>query len=121
MEFPSWFQSAIQRRLDHVSAWVENRPDLLSYRVEENKALDAMLSGVDKTQTPEFMEWEDKHHLKRALEHEGLYLQGMRDGVQLVIALLADPVASEVEALGRAGSGGGTHSDQADDWSSRWE
>lgn len=94
MEFPSWFQSAIQRRLDYVSARIERHPDLCKCRAEEKEAFEAMFSSVDQTQGLEFMEWEDKHHFMRALENERLYLQGMRDGAQLVVALLSDPFLS---------------------------
>ncbi|GAA3411603.1 hypothetical protein ACFFNY_20475 [Paenibacillus hodogayensis] len=94
MEFPSWFQSAIQQRLDYISTRIERHPDLRKYRAEEGAAFEAMFSGGDNTQWPEFIEWEDKHHLKRALENERLYLQGMRDGVQLIVALLVDPFAT---------------------------
>lgn len=45
-----------------------------------------------------FMEWEDKQHFTRALGNERLYLQGMRDGVQLAFALLSDPFPSDDEA-----------------------
>lgn len=98
MEFPSWFQSAIQQRLDHVSAWIEHHPELRQFRIEEREAFDAMFSGVNKTQIPEFMEWEDRHHFKTALENERLYLQGLRDGMQLVFALLSDPVTTDPRA-----------------------
>jgi hypothetical protein len=94
MEFPTWFQSAIQRRLDYVSARIERHPDLCKYRAEEEAAFEAMFSSADQTQGLEFMEWEDKHHFMRALENERLYLQGMRDGAQLVVALLSDPFIS---------------------------
>jgi hypothetical protein len=97
MDIPSWFQSAIQRRLDYVSARIEHHPDLRKYRAEEEAAFEALFTDVDKTQWPEFMEWEDKHHLKRAVENERLYLQGMRDGMQLVVALLSDPFAPAEE------------------------
>jgi hypothetical protein len=94
MEFPSWFQSAIQRRLDYVSARIERHPDLCKYRAEEEAAFESMFSSADQTQGLEFMEWEDKHHFMRALENEHLYLQGMRDGAQLVVELLSDPFPS---------------------------
>lgn len=94
MEFPSWFQRAIQRRLEYVTARIEQQSDLRKYRAEEEKAFEALFSGIDIEQSPEFMEWEDKHHIKRAQENERLYLQGMRDGVQLVVALLSDPFAA---------------------------
>lgn len=93
MELPSWFQSAIQRRVDGVSAWVEHHPDLQSFRVEESRAYEAMLAGLDQAQLTAFMEWEEQHHYKLGLEQERKYLQGMRDGAQLVLALLADPLA----------------------------
>ena len=65
------------------------------WRVEEKKAFDALFSGVDKMQLPGFMEWEDNRHFNRALENERLYLQGMKDGAQLVFALLAAPAAPD--------------------------
>lgn len=99
MEFPSWFQNAIQQRLDHISAQIERHPELRSCRGEENAAFHAMFSGVHKTQLPAFMEWEDKVHFTRALENERLYLQGMRDGAQLVFTLLSDPLSSGDEVL----------------------
>lgn len=94
MEFPLWFQRAIQRRLEYVKAQIERNPELRKYRAEEEKAFEAIFSGMDITQSPKFMEWEDKHHMKRAEENERLYLQGVRDGVQLVVALLSDPLAA---------------------------
>jgi len=97
MEFPSWLQSAIQQRLDHVSARIERHPELRKIRVEENSAFNAMFSGGDKTELPGFTEWEDKHHFRRALENERLYLQGMRDGAQLIFALLADPGSAKTD------------------------
>jgi len=39
------------------------------------------------------MEWEDKHQYNQALQNERLYLQGMKDGAQLLFALLTDSVA----------------------------
>ncbi|WP_080835091.1 hypothetical protein [Cohnella massiliensis] len=102
MEFPLWFQNAIQRRLDHVSARIEHHPELRRCRDEEKSAFQAMFSGVDMTQLPAFMEWEDKHHFKQAIMNEWLYLQGMRDGAQLVFALLADPLLSGDKLLTRS-------------------
>jgi hypothetical protein len=95
MEFPSWFQSAIQERLDDVSARIQFHPDLRKYREEEKGAFEALFSCVKMTQCPEYMEWEDKHHYCRGLENERLYLQGMRDGARLAIALMFDPFAEQ--------------------------
>ncbi len=95
MEFPSWFQSAIQERLDEVSARIQFHPDLRKYRVEEKAAFEALFSCVNMTQGPEYSEWQDKHHYCRGLENERLYLQGMRDGARLAIALMSDPFAEQ--------------------------
>lgn len=99
MEFPLWFQNAIQRRLDHVSARIEHHRELRRCRDEEKSAFQAMFSGLDMTQLPAFMEWEDKLHFKQAIMNEWIYLQGMRDGAQLVFALLVDPHLSGDELL----------------------
>jgi len=94
MEFPSWFQNGMQTRLDQVTTWIQSHPELRKFRTEENAAFNALFASADKTKLAEFMAWEDKNHFLRALENECLYLQGMRDGVQLILALLADPMAS---------------------------
>ncbi|MUG23250.1 hypothetical protein GNQ08_12630 [Paenibacillus macerans] len=95
MTFPLWFRDAIQQRLDQASARIERHPDLRELRAEEHAAFDAMFPGIDRTKLPEFMDWEDKHHFRRALENERLYIQGMIDGVQLAIALFDDSLFPE--------------------------
>jgi len=90
MDFPSWFQSAIQERLDDVTARIQFHSDLSDYRSQEKSAFEALFPTVDPKGCPEFMEWEDRHHFRRALENERLYLQGMRDGAKLVFTLLSD-------------------------------
>lgn len=97
MELPSWFQSAIGQRLDQVAAWIERQPELRELRVEERAAFDAMFPDTDQANLPEYMAWEDKHHFKRAVENEHSYLQGMSDGVQLIIALLHDRVTPDTK------------------------
>jgi len=90
MQLPSWFQSAIQERLDDITARIQFDPNLSQYRTEEKQAFEALFSIDDSKCSPEFMEWEDKQSYRRALENERLYLQGMRDGAKLVMALLSD-------------------------------
>lgn len=102
MESPSWFQSAIQRQLDHVSAQIEQHPELHKCRAEENLAFDTLFSGMDKKRSPEFMDWEDKLHFKLAMEKERLYLQGLKDGVQLLVTLLGDSISSVDVLLAKA-------------------
>ncbi len=91
MELPLWFQDAIQERLDDISAQVQFHPSMNQHRVEEKRAFEALFSCADLMSSPEFVDWEDKHHYRRALENERLYLQGIRDGARLVISLMSDP------------------------------
>ncbi|WP_055109473.1 hypothetical protein [Paenibacillus ihumii] len=91
MDLPSWLQGAIQERLEQVMARIERQPELRKLRDEESLAFEAMLSGADRARIPGFMDWEDKHHFRRGVENEQLYIQGLRDGVQLAIALLESP------------------------------
>lgn len=90
MGLPGWFQSVIQQRLDGVMVQIERQPELRKLRAEEWEAFDTLVPGVDKTSLPGFMEWEDKHLFRRAAEHERVYLQGVKDGAQLVFALMDD-------------------------------
>lgn len=93
MEIPSWMNGAIEQRLDELSARIQRHPGLRQYRAQEEHAFKTMLDATGESRRPAFLEWEDKHNYKRALENEELYLQGMRDGVQLAMALLSDPYA----------------------------
>ena len=97
MALPSWFQSAVQRRLDQVEAQIES--EMRQFRTEEKKTFDAMVAGMDQAPLPELMEWEGKHQYNQALQNERLYLQGMKDGAQLVFALLTDSVADADEEM----------------------
>jgi len=90
LEWPSWFQSAIQERLEDVSARIQFDPSISAYRAEEKRAFEALLASAVAANDPEFAEWEDKHHYRQGLENERLYLQGMRDGAKLVMVLLSD-------------------------------
>lgn len=90
MQIPSWFQCMIRQRVNEVMVQIERQPEMQKLRTNEHAALDAMFPGVNKAQVPEFLDWEDKLHCRRAAENEGLYMQGVKDGVQLAIALLSD-------------------------------
>ncbi|RAV05141.1 hypothetical protein [Paenibacillus sp. YN15] len=96
MELPTWFQSAMEQRMLEVLARIERHTELRFSRAEEEEAWKVLFAGTDKAHSPEFMDWEDKHHFRRAMESEMLYVQGMRDGVQLIVALLNE--ASEHDA-----------------------
>lgn len=99
MAFPPWFQQAIQRRLDHVAAQLEHHPELKKYREEERTAYQAMIVGDSSMPHPVFLEWEDKAHLARAMENEHMYLQGVRDGARLIMALMNDPLPADESLL----------------------
>lgn len=67
---------------------IERQPELRKLRSEEQAAFEVMLPNGDITSLTGFMEWEDKYLFRRASEHKHLYSQGVKDGIQLIIALL---------------------------------
>ncbi|MFB5676427.1 hypothetical protein ACE3NQ_08500 [Paenibacillus terreus] len=97
MKLPVWFESIIQHRLDDVSARTIRHPEISKLHKEEYAAFQKLFSDMDIVNKPEFSEWEDKHHYKQALENEYLYRQGMKDGVQLVYAVLEMMLHDEQE------------------------
>ncbi|GGH67899.1 hypothetical protein GCM10008014_49820 [Paenibacillus silvae] len=88
MGFPPWFRQAIQGRMDEVSARIEHDPELSFIREQADKAFEALFAGKDIGRMPEFSEWEDWHHHKYGIINERLYLQGLKDGIQLAATLL---------------------------------
>lgn len=109
MAFPAWFQQAVQQRLDHLAAQLEHHPELKQHRKEEKAACQTMITGIGDMPNPAFLEWEDKAHLARAMENEHMYLEGMRDGMQLITEILTvsslaneSNSASQMPASGRS-------------------
>jgi hypothetical protein len=95
MNFPAWFLQAIQGRLDEVTAQIEHQSEPERVFEEESKAFQALFASMDIVRMPEFGDWEDKLQLKQAVLYERLYLQGLKDGMQLANAFAAPSVLSD--------------------------
>ncbi|MBY0202381.1 MULTISPECIES: hypothetical protein [Paenibacillus] len=95
MDFPPWMQRAIQARLDEVTPRIEHDPELSRVRGETDEAFEALLAGKDVEQTPEYAEWENRYIVSRGIENERLYMQGLRDGIQLTVSLLGQSMLVE--------------------------
>lgn len=95
MDFPPWLQQAIQARLDEVSARIEHDPELNRVREETDEAFEALFAGEEVAQTPEYTEWENRYIVSKGIENEKLYMQGLRDGIQLTVSLLGQSMLEE--------------------------
>ncbi|WP_339240575.1 hypothetical protein MKX40_07690 [Paenibacillus sp. FSL R5-0517] len=97
MDFPPWMQRAIQARLDEVSALIEHDPELSRVRGETDEAFEALFASKDVEQTPEYAEWESRYIVTKGIENERLYMQGLRDGIQLTVSLLGVSMPEEID------------------------
>ncbi|AIQ39258.1 aspartyl-phosphate phosphatase Spo0E family protein [Paenibacillus sp. FSL R5-0912] len=95
VSFPAWFIQTIQSRLNEVTAQIEYQSEPRLPFEEESKAFQALFESIDTAHMPEFEYWEDKLQLKQAVIYERLYLQGLKDGMQLANASIAPPVLSD--------------------------
>ncbi|OAX50284.1 hypothetical protein [Paenibacillus sp. AD87] len=95
MDFPPWLQRAIQARVDEVSSRIEQDPDLSRVRGETDEAFEALFAGDDVEQTPEYAKWENHYIVSKGIENERLYMQGLRDGIQLTVSLLGQSMPEE--------------------------
>ncbi|MNC57506.1 hypothetical protein D3C75_1071730 [compost metagenome] len=95
MIFPAWFIQTIQGRLNEVTAQIEHQSEPRHAFEEEIKAFQALFDSMDIALMPEFEYWEDKLQLKQAVLNERLYLQGLKDGMQLANAFTAPSVLSD--------------------------
>ncbi|WP_405155854.1 hypothetical protein [Paenibacillus sp. FSL K6-0108] len=95
MEFPPWLQRAIQVRLDEVSERIEQDPELSRVRGETDEAFEALFAGKSVEQTPKYAKWENRYIVSRGVENERLYMQGLRDGIQLTVSLLGQSMLVE--------------------------
>ncbi|WP_017689844.1 hypothetical protein [Paenibacillus sp. PAMC 26794] len=97
MNFSPWLEQAIQARLDEVSAQIEHDPELSRVREEKDKAFEGLFAGKDIEQTPEYAEWESQYIVSKGIENERLYMQGLRDGIQLTVSLLGQSMPEEID------------------------
>ncbi|SEB10724.1 hypothetical protein [Paenibacillus sp. 276b] len=95
MDFPPWIQRVIQARLDEVSALIEYDPELSRVRGETDEAFGALFGGEDVEQTAEYIEWENRYIVSKGIENEWLYMQGLRDGIQLTVSILGQSTPEE--------------------------
>ncbi|WP_019913587.1 hypothetical protein [Paenibacillus sp. HW567] len=95
VSFPAWFIQTIQGRLDEVTAQIEHHSEPRHAFEEESKAFQALNDSIDIAHMPEFEYWENKLQLKQAVLYERIYLQGLKDGVQLANAFTAPSVLSD--------------------------
>lgn len=97
MDFPPWMQRAIKARLDEVSARIEHDPELSRVRGGTDEAFEVLFAGKDVEQTPEYTEWENRYIVSKGIENERLYMQGLRDGIQLTVSLLGQSIPEETD------------------------
>lgn len=97
MDFPPWMQRAIQARLEEISARIEHDPELSSVRVGTDEAFQVLFAGKDVKQKPEYIEWENRYIVSKAIENERLYMQGLRDGIQFAVSLLGQSMPEETD------------------------
>ncbi|MGF6355840.1 hypothetical protein ABIE27_003755 [Paenibacillus sp. 4624] len=95
MNFPPWMQRAIRARLDEVTVQIEHDPELSRVRGETDEAFEALFTGKNVEQTPEYAEWENRYIISKGIENERLYMQGLRDGIQLTVSLLGQSMLVE--------------------------
>ncbi|WFR62357.1 hypothetical protein P9222_29765 [Paenibacillus amylolyticus] len=95
MDFPPWLKQAIQARLDEVSAQIEHDPELSRVHEEKEEAFEGLFAGKDMEQTPEYAEWESRYIVTKGIENERLYMQGLRDGIQLTVSILGQSMPEE--------------------------
>ncbi|WP_413376488.1 hypothetical protein [Paenibacillus taichungensis] len=95
MNFPPWLEQAIQARLDEVSAQIEHDSKLSRVREETDEAFEALFAGKDTEQTAEYAEWENRYIVSKGIENERLYMQGLRDGIELTVSLLGQSMPEE--------------------------
>ncbi|MDN4605834.1 hypothetical protein P5G61_31745 [Paenibacillus sp. F6_3S_P_1C] len=96
MDFPPWMLRAIQARLDEVSSRIEHDPELSRIRGETDEAFEALFASKDTEQTVEYAEWENRYIVSKGIENERLYMQGLRDGIQLTVSLLGQSMSEEI-------------------------
>ncbi|MBM6383094.1 MAG: hypothetical protein JSY10_03750 [Paenibacillus sp.] len=102
MDFPPWMQRAIQARLDEVTAQIEHDPELSRVRGESDEAFEVLFAGKQLEQTHEYAEWENRYIVSKGIENERLYMQGLRDGIQLTVSLLSQSMPEKSNTKARS-------------------
>jgi hypothetical protein len=99
VSFPAWFIQTIQGRLDEVSTLIEHQSEPRQAFEEERKAFQELFASMDIARKSEFENWEDKLSSKQSVLYERLYLQGLKDGMQLANAFAAPSVLTDKDGI----------------------
>jgi len=87
-DFPDWFKTALQTRFDEQSFQSLQDPKIKSLREKVQTASKSLKQCLDETVKLCFLKWEEECNYLHGQELEWLYMQGVRDGAQLVLALM---------------------------------
>ena len=87
-DFPDWFKTALQTRFDEQSFQSLQDPKVKSLREKMQAASKSLKQCLDETVRPCFFKWEEECNYLHGQELEWMYMQGVRDGAQLVLALM---------------------------------
>ncbi|MDB5054971.1 MAG: hypothetical protein JWM44_3021 [Bacilli bacterium] len=88
MTFPLWFNETIQKRLEAISLPMKQDDLIHSENIRFDEVFRSFMAGLDEEMKAQFLLLEELWVGLEGLEKESIYVQGMKDGAQLLLSLL---------------------------------
>lgn len=89
-DFPVWLRDALQGRFDEQSALALKHPPIKNIRERLYVAADQFQQKMSEAGKEEYLRLEEEFQYLQGQELEWVYMQGVKDGAQLLFSLLCD-------------------------------
>lgn len=87
-DFPDWLREALQTWFDEQSSRPLKHLPIKNLRERTNAASEQFQQKVSEANEEDFLQWEEACNYLHGKELEWLYMQGVKDGAQILFSLL---------------------------------
>ncbi|ALS25066.1 hypothetical protein [Paenibacillus naphthalenovorans] len=87
-DFPDWLQEALRARFDEQALHSLQLPPIKNLREQAKVSSEQFRRKISEANRAEFLLWEEECNYLHAQELEWLYMQGVKDGAQILFSLL---------------------------------
>lgn len=98
-DFPDWVREALRERFDRQSRFSLGEPRLKALREKLHARTARVMRQVDEAVKGDLLLWEEELGCVCGQEAEESYMRGVRDGAELVIALICRGKEPECSSL----------------------
>lgn len=88
-DFPDWMSEALSARFDQQAIQASKYPPIKKLREQMKETTERFRQNIGDAGETDFLRWEEECNYWHAEEMEWLYMQGVKDGAQMLLSLIS--------------------------------